>query len=95
MAQDSSNLINEYGVKLIVNGYLDTGLFLDHKITRRRGEMAGGKDYLTCLLTQAVLLFCVWVALALQRLLICRTRMSGREHGTERPCWSSTPICSS
>ncbi|MCL4106883.1 UNVERIFIED_CONTAM: hypothetical protein GTU68_004024 [Idotea baltica] len=50
MAQDSSNLeVNEYGVKLIVNlhDYLDTGLFLDHKITRRRiGEMAGGKDFL-------------------------------------------------
>ncbi|MEF1212844.1 class I SAM-dependent methyltransferase, partial [Vibrio alginolyticus] len=38
-----------YGVKLIVNlhDYLDTGLFLDHKITRRRlGEMAQGKDFL-------------------------------------------------
>ncbi|CAK1726789.1 bifunctional 23S rRNA (guanine(2069)-N(7))-methyltransferase RlmK/23S rRNA (guanine(2445)-N(2))-methyltransferase RlmL [Vibrio crassostreae] len=50
MAQDSSNLeVNEYGVKLIVNlhDYLDTGLFLDHKITRRRiGEMAAGKDFL-------------------------------------------------
>ncbi|CAE6900256.1 bifunctional 23S rRNA (guanine(2069)-N(7))-methyltransferase RlmK/23S rRNA (guanine(2445)-N(2))-methyltransferase RlmL [Vibrio alginolyticus] len=41
--------VNEYGVKLIVNlhDYLDTGLFLDHKITRRRlGEMAKGKDFL-------------------------------------------------
>ncbi|ABU71299.1 bifunctional 23S rRNA (guanine(2069)-N(7))-methyltransferase RlmK/23S rRNA (guanine(2445)-N(2))-methyltransferase RlmL [Vibrio campbellii] len=41
--------VNEYGVKLIVNlhDYLDTGLFLDHKITRRRlGEMAQGKDFL-------------------------------------------------
>jgi 23S rRNA (guanine2445-N2)-methyltransferase / 23S rRNA (guanine2069-N7)-methyltransferase len=50
LAQDSSNLeVNEYGVKLIVNlhDYLDTGLFLDHKITRRRiGEMAAGKDFL-------------------------------------------------
>ena len=50
MAQDSSNLeVNEYGAKLIVNlhDYLDTGLFLDHKITRRRiGEMASGKDFL-------------------------------------------------
>ncbi|CAH7135872.1 fused 23S rRNA m(2)G2445 methyltransferase and 23S rRNA m(7)G2069 methyltransferase [Vibrio chagasii] len=50
LSQDSSNLeVNEYGVKLIVNlhDYLDTGLFLDHKITRRRiGEMAAGKDFL-------------------------------------------------
>ncbi len=41
--------VNEYGVKLIVNlhDYLDTGLFLDHKITRRKlGEMARGKDFL-------------------------------------------------
>jgi 23S rRNA (guanine2445-N2)-methyltransferase / 23S rRNA (guanine2069-N7)-methyltransferase len=41
--------VNEYGVKLIVNlhDYLDTGLFLDHKITRRKlGEMAQGKDFL-------------------------------------------------
>ncbi|RJX72822.1 bifunctional 23S rRNA (guanine(2069)-N(7))-methyltransferase RlmK/23S rRNA (guanine(2445)-N(2))-methyltransferase RlmL [Vibrio sinensis] len=41
--------VNEYGVKLIVNlhDYLDTGLFLDHKLTRRRlGEMAKGKDFL-------------------------------------------------
>jgi len=41
--------VNEYGAKLIVNlyDYLDTGLFLDHKITRRRlGEMAKGADFL-------------------------------------------------
>lgn len=41
--------VNEYGVKLIVNlhDYLDTGLFLDHKLTRRRlGQMAKGKDFL-------------------------------------------------
>ena len=39
----------EYGVKLIVNlfDYLDTGLFLDHKLTRRRlGQMAKGQDFL-------------------------------------------------
>ncbi len=42
-------VVEEYGVKLRVNlhDYLDTGLFLDHKITRRRlGEMANGKDFL-------------------------------------------------
>ncbi|MGR5543081.1 class I SAM-dependent methyltransferase, partial [Vibrio campbellii] len=41
--------VNEYGVKLIVNlhDYLDTGLFLDHKITRRKlGELAKGKTFL-------------------------------------------------
>jgi len=41
--------VNEYGVKLQVNlfDYLDTGLFLDHKITRRRlGQMSKGKDFL-------------------------------------------------
>ncbi|NLS12556.1 bifunctional 23S rRNA (guanine(2069)-N(7))-methyltransferase RlmK/23S rRNA (guanine(2445)-N(2))-methyltransferase RlmL [Vibrio sp. SM6] len=50
LAQVSERLeVKEYGVKLIVNlhDYLDTGLFLDHKITRRRlGEMASGKDFL-------------------------------------------------
>ncbi|MBW3697009.1 bifunctional 23S rRNA (guanine(2069)-N(7))-methyltransferase RlmK/23S rRNA (guanine(2445)-N(2))-methyltransferase RlmL [Vibrio sp. T187] len=50
LSQESSQMeVNEYGVKLIVNlhDYLDTGLFLDHKITRRRlGEMAQGKDFL-------------------------------------------------
>ncbi|MDA0147526.1 bifunctional 23S rRNA (guanine(2069)-N(7))-methyltransferase RlmK/23S rRNA (guanine(2445)-N(2))-methyltransferase RlmL [Vibrio sp. LaRot3] len=50
LSQESERLeVNEYGVKLIVNlhDYLDTGLFLDHKITRRRlGEMAQGKDFL-------------------------------------------------
>ncbi|MGY3569716.1 bifunctional 23S rRNA (guanine(2069)-N(7))-methyltransferase RlmK/23S rRNA (guanine(2445)-N(2))-methyltransferase RlmL [Vibrio paucivorans] len=50
LAQQSERLtVNEYGVKLIINlhDYLDTGLFLDHKITRRKlGEMAQGKDFL-------------------------------------------------
>lgn len=48
--QGSSNFaVEEYGVKLLVNlhDYLDTGLFLDHKITRRKlSEMAKGKDFL-------------------------------------------------
>ncbi len=41
--------VHEYGVKLRVNlfDYLDTGLFLDHKLTRRKiGKMAQGKDFL-------------------------------------------------
>ncbi len=41
--------VSEYGVRLLVNlyDYLDTGLFLDHKMTRRKiGEMAKGKDFL-------------------------------------------------
>lgn len=41
--------VGEYGVRLLVNlhDYLDTGLFLDHKITRKKlGEMASGKDFL-------------------------------------------------
>ena len=41
--------VNEYGAKLWVNltDYLDTGLFLDHRLTRRMlGEMAQGKDFL-------------------------------------------------
>ena len=50
LSQQSETLVvNEYGVKLSVNlhDYLDTGLFLDHKITRRKlGEMAQGKDFL-------------------------------------------------
>ncbi|MGF1726402.1 bifunctional 23S rRNA (guanine(2069)-N(7))-methyltransferase RlmK/23S rRNA (guanine(2445)-N(2))-methyltransferase RlmL [Photobacterium nomapromontoriensis] len=42
-------IVNEYGVDLKVNlyDYLDTGLFLDHRITRRKlGLMAEGKDFL-------------------------------------------------
>ncbi|HDR1102620.1 bifunctional 23S rRNA (guanine(2069)-N(7))-methyltransferase RlmK/23S rRNA (guanine(2445)-N(2))-methyltransferase RlmL [Pasteurella multocida] len=41
--------VNEYGAKLWVNltDYLDTGLFLDHRLTRKMlGEMAKGKDIL-------------------------------------------------
>ncbi|MDY0668763.1 bifunctional 23S rRNA (guanine(2069)-N(7))-methyltransferase RlmK/23S rRNA (guanine(2445)-N(2))-methyltransferase RlmL [Pasteurella multocida] len=41
--------VNEYGTKLWVNltDYLDTGLFLDHRLTRKMlGEMAKGKDVL-------------------------------------------------
>ncbi|MDW6003939.1 bifunctional 23S rRNA (guanine(2069)-N(7))-methyltransferase RlmK/23S rRNA (guanine(2445)-N(2))-methyltransferase RlmL [Vibrio mangrovi] len=41
--------VHEYGARFIVNlyDYLDTGLFLDHRLTRRRlGEMAKGKDFL-------------------------------------------------
>ncbi|MCI5762935.1 MAG: bifunctional 23S rRNA (guanine(2069)-N(7))-methyltransferase RlmK/23S rRNA (guanine(2445)-N(2))-methyltransferase RlmL [Actinobacillus porcinus] len=41
--------VNEYGAKLWVNltDYLDTGLFLDHRLTRKMvGEMAKGKDFL-------------------------------------------------
>lgn len=47
--QSQTMEVSEYGVKLIVNlhDYLDTGLFLDHKITRRKlGEMANDKDFL-------------------------------------------------
>ena len=42
-------IVEEYGVELKVNlyDYLDTGLFLDHRITRRMlGQMAKGKDFL-------------------------------------------------
>lgn len=50
LAAKSSKLhVNEYGAQLIVNlyDYLDTGLFLDHKVTRRKlGEMASNKDFL-------------------------------------------------
>ncbi|MFL7866443.1 bifunctional 23S rRNA (guanine(2069)-N(7))-methyltransferase RlmK/23S rRNA (guanine(2445)-N(2))-methyltransferase RlmL [Vibrio cincinnatiensis] len=50
LAQQSQTFtVNEYGVKLLVNlhDYLDTGLFLDHKLTRRRlAQMAKGKDFL-------------------------------------------------
>ncbi|WP_194435019.1 bifunctional 23S rRNA (guanine(2069)-N(7))-methyltransferase RlmK/23S rRNA (guanine(2445)-N(2))-methyltransferase RlmL [Vibrio fluminensis] len=50
LSQQSEKMqVNEYGVDLIVNlhDYLDTGLFLDHKLTRRRlGQMAQGKDFL-------------------------------------------------
>ena len=41
--------VQEYNVNLEVNlfDYLDTGLFLDHRITRRKlGQMAAGKDFL-------------------------------------------------
>ncbi|HDR1268528.1 TPA: bifunctional 23S rRNA (guanine(2069)-N(7))-methyltransferase RlmK/23S rRNA (guanine(2445)-N(2))-methyltransferase RlmL [Pasteurella multocida] len=41
--------VNEYGAKLWVNltDYLDTGLFLDHRLTRKMlGEMAKDKDVL-------------------------------------------------
>ena len=41
--------VNEYGAKLWVNltDYLDTGLFLDHRLTRKMvGEMAKGKTFL-------------------------------------------------
>ncbi|UXN36172.1 bifunctional 23S rRNA (guanine(2069)-N(7))-methyltransferase RlmK/23S rRNA (guanine(2445)-N(2))-methyltransferase RlmL [Avibacterium paragallinarum] len=41
--------VEEYGAKLWVNltDYLDTGLFLDHRLTRKMvGEMAKGKDFL-------------------------------------------------
>jgi 23S rRNA G2069 N7-methylase RlmK/C1962 C5-methylase RlmI len=50
LAQKSATMkVHEYGAQLIVNlhDYLDTGLFLDHKITRRKlGGMAQGKDFL-------------------------------------------------
>ncbi|WP_305454641.1 bifunctional 23S rRNA (guanine(2069)-N(7))-methyltransferase RlmK/23S rRNA (guanine(2445)-N(2))-methyltransferase RlmL [Photobacterium leiognathi] len=42
-------VVEEYGVELKVNlyDYLDTGLFLDHRITRRMlGKMAPSKDFL-------------------------------------------------
>lgn len=42
-------LVEEYNAKLWVNltDYLDTGLFLDHRIARRMlGEMSNGKDFL-------------------------------------------------
>ncbi|CBJ89657.1 putative methyltransferase with S-adenosyl-L-methionine-dependent methyltransferase domain [Xenorhabdus nematophila ATCC 19061] len=42
-------LVNEYGAKFWVNltDYLDTGLFLDHRLARKKlGEMSQGKDFL-------------------------------------------------
>ncbi|KHN56570.1 bifunctional 23S rRNA (guanine(2069)-N(7))-methyltransferase RlmK/23S rRNA (guanine(2445)-N(2))-methyltransferase RlmL [Pectobacterium fontis] len=42
-------LMEEFGAKLWVNltDYLDTGLFLDHRIARKMlGKMSGGKDFL-------------------------------------------------
>ncbi|WP_132494517.1 bifunctional 23S rRNA (guanine(2069)-N(7))-methyltransferase RlmK/23S rRNA (guanine(2445)-N(2))-methyltransferase RlmL [Providencia alcalifaciens] len=47
--KDDFFLVNEYDAKLLVNltDYLDTGLFLDHRIARRMlGEMSRGKDFL-------------------------------------------------
>ena len=41
--------VNEYGIQLWVNltDYLDTGLFLDHRLTRKMiGDLAKGKDFL-------------------------------------------------
>lgn len=41
--------VSEYNARLWVNltDYLDTGLFLDHRIARRMlGEMSQGKDFL-------------------------------------------------
>ena len=41
--------VNEYGAQLWVNltDYLDTGLFLDHRLTRKMiGALAKGKDFL-------------------------------------------------
>ncbi len=50
LAQQAQTLqVHEYGVTLQVNlyDYLDTGLFLDHKLTRKMlGEMSAGKDFL-------------------------------------------------
>ncbi|MYM58491.1 bifunctional 23S rRNA (guanine(2069)-N(7))-methyltransferase RlmK/23S rRNA (guanine(2445)-N(2))-methyltransferase RlmL [Vibrio sp. OCN044] len=50
LSQQSQTMnVFEYGVNLIVNlhDYLDTGLFLDHKLTRRKiGQWAAGKDFL-------------------------------------------------
>jgi len=47
--QSEQFVVKEYGVELIVNleDYLDTGLFLDHKLTRRMlGKMSNGKNFL-------------------------------------------------
>ncbi|EUD12125.1 bifunctional 23S rRNA (guanine(2069)-N(7))-methyltransferase RlmK/23S rRNA (guanine(2445)-N(2))-methyltransferase RlmL [Providencia alcalifaciens] len=47
--KDDFFLVQEYNAKLLVNltDYLDTGLFLDHRIARRMlGEMSRGKDFL-------------------------------------------------
>nr|WP_086938598.1 bifunctional 23S rRNA (guanine(2069)-N(7))-methyltransferase RlmK/23S rRNA (guanine(2445)-N(2))-methyltransferase RlmL [Thaumasiovibrio occultus] len=44
-----TKIVSEYGAQFEVNlyDYLDTGLFLDHRITRRMlGGMADGKDFL-------------------------------------------------
>ncbi|WP_341663202.1 bifunctional 23S rRNA (guanine(2069)-N(7))-methyltransferase RlmK/23S rRNA (guanine(2445)-N(2))-methyltransferase RlmL [Vibrio sp.] len=50
LSQQSQTMnVFEYGVNLIVNlhDYLDTGLFLDHKLTRRKiGQWAANKDFL-------------------------------------------------
>jgi len=47
--QEQFHTVREGGYRFLVNftDYLDTGLFLDHRITRRRiGELAGGRAFL-------------------------------------------------
>jgi 23S rRNA (guanine2445-N2)-methyltransferase / 23S rRNA (guanine2069-N7)-methyltransferase len=48
-AQTKTLRVNEHGVKFVVNllDYLDTGLFLDHRLTRKKiRKLAKGKDFL-------------------------------------------------
>lgn len=79
--------ITEYGVKLIVNlyDYLDTGLFLDHKITRRRlGQMAQGKDFLNLFAYLALRQYMLLVAVQNRRRpSICRKLIL---NGPKRTC---------
>lgn len=55
--------VSEYNARLWVNltDYLDTGLFLDHRIARRMlGEMSKGKDFLNLFLIPAAPAY-MWV----------------------------------
>lgn len=67
--------VSEYNARLWVNltDYLDTGLFLDHRIARRMlGEMSKGKDFLNLFsYTAAPAYMRVWAARAAPQRWIC------------------------
>ena len=82
-------LVSEYNAKLWVNltDYLDTGLFLDHRIARQMlGKMSRVKTSLTCSLIPVLPVFMrVWGARAVPLQLICRAPIwNGRRKTCEQ-----------
>lgn len=70
-------VVDEFNAQFWVNvtDYLDTGLFLDHRLTRKMvGEMAKGKDFLNLFAyTGSATIYAQLGGQNLQQLLICQT----------------------
>ncbi len=78
--------MQEFNARFLVNltDYLDTGLFLDHRIARKMlGQMSQGKDFLNLFAyTGTASVHAGWAAHVLRPQWICRAPIWNGRNGT-------------